>query len=349
MDGSFRFDVASFVADASSPSGLSLNTILTLALLSCLPVAYSSETVEGNDIESKGKFESLYEPSGITWLRGRDFLVVEDEPHQALTRLTIEEKDAVVVERSFAISSSFIERQAIGQLDDLEAAARGNGNRRYVVGSHSDANRKRFSARQKIISLPIDAHGHGTVRVKLGLAQELRSNYPALRDAMRNAGKDDQQTLNIEALAFDRKRNRLLIGLRSPTIEGDAVIVPLLNPEDYFQGNADPVFADSLWRLNLDNGGMRALTYDDESDTLIAVSRKESGKSRRFKLWLIGADGQKKARRIRSEKKDLFDNVEGVVSIGDSVLFVRDDGQRRKNRGASWFSLHRSQIGVDGR
>lgn len=323
--------------------------MLSLALLPhYLPAANSSETVKIDYIESKGRFESLYEPSGITWLQGRDFLVVEDESRQALTRFTLRESGTVVQEHSFAIGNNFIERQTIGQLDDLEAAARGNGNRRYVIGSHSDANRRRFSARQKFISMLIDEKGAGNVQIRLGLAQELKSNYPLLRNALEKAGKNAQQALNIEALAFDRKRKRLLIGLRSPTIEGDAVIVILLNPEDYFQDNADPAFADSLWTLNLDNGGMRAMTYDDESDALLAVSRRESGKSRSFKLWLIDAGGQTVPRRIRSKKKDLFNNVEGVVSTGESVLFVRDDGQRRKNRGASWFSLNRNQIGIDG-
>ncbi len=279
------------------------------------------------------------------------FLVVDDEYRTALQRIDVPENsddsELIFQETALALGDGLIQRQLIGRLDDLEGAARGLNDRLYIIGSHNDAYKGKLSSRQKLVSFSIGAQGTENVLTKNSVAKSLRNRYPALAEKYRSSRQDRDNALNIEALAFDRKRDRLLIGLRSPRIDSSAIVVSLLNPTEFMQPDAQPDWAESIWTLDLDKGGLRAMAYDDRSDSFIVVSQRETGKKKRFKCWVIAADGSSAPRRVKSKKKKLFANVEGVVSTPEGILFVRDDGKRKKKQGASWFLLHREQLGLN--
>lgn len=322
-----------------------------IALYLCFhaPSALTQDEPKIENVLQQGVFSTLFEPSGITAIGSSSYLIVEDEAAKALRRVDVLSDKGVMAldEIPITLGKGFIQRQLLGRLDDLEGAARGADNRLYVIGSHDDAYKGKLSARQKIFSFSITNQGTERPHSRHAISASLKATYPELAAGFRRGKQDRNEALNIEALAFDRKRDRLLIGLRSPRIDGDAIVVSLLNPGAFLEQDADPVWAESLWKLELEKGGLRALSYDDATDSLIAVSQRESGKSQRFKLWVIAADGQSLPRRVKSTDKDLFTAVEGIVSTDDGILFIRDDGNRRKKQRASWFLLSRQQLGIE--
>lgn len=326
--------------------------------------AHSDETgaVAIQKIHLEGRFSSLYEPSGIIALDSTSvstrYLIVEDEPARALHLVNISKTDNSLhsSEEVMSLGDSFIQRQMLGRLDDLEGAARGIDNRLYVISSHDDAYKGRQSSRQKLTSFSISgsmpAKKSSPQRTQYPLMRKdlyasLKAQYPELAKKFQSSKRNSKDRLNVEALAFDRKRQHLLIGFRSPRLAGNAIVVILKNPDAYLQQQSEPDWADNIWTLDLEKGGLRAMSYDEPSDLLLLVSQRESGKSQRYKLWSVAADRLSAPQRIHSTDKQLFNNVEGLTSTPDGITFVRDDGNRRKKQGATWFQLQRQQLGIE--
>ena len=67
----------------------------------------------------------------------------------------------------------------------------------------------------------------------------------------------------------------------------------------------------------------------------------------RSSLWVLPLTGSVNPVHIPSTDNDLFDDVEGLTPIADRILFVRDTGGGKSNRNQLWFTLSRSQLGLD--
>ncbi len=306
-----------------------------------------------------GRFSSLYEPSGVVPLPDGRFLIVEDEPERALRLVSIDlSSDDTISLKSEAhldLPQGLTARLAIGELDDLEGAAHDQSGRLYVVSSHDDSAPHWSSKRQKLLRFSIqDGRMHEVSRI-LTLRRDLLARYPQLEAESRSQGKKKEAgAMNIEALAYDRSRDDLLIGFRTPVLDGKSIIVRLTNPDAYLSDDAPPELGEPLWSVDLDEGGIRAMAYDDQSDQLLLISRRENHKKDSYKLWRMAADGRTPATRIDiGEQEDMLKNVEGItpVSLGNAsasgLLLVRDNGNRKKGRGADWFMLSRRQLGLD--
>ena len=188
--------------------------------------------------------------------------------------------------------------------------------------------------------------------MRQNLYEHLDAKYARLSKKTNSKKKRKLNSLNIEGLAYDRKRQELLIGLRTPTIKDNAIIIRMLNAVQYMQGE-EPLFAEQLQAIDLDKGSIRALAYDDRSDALLIASQRESGGKDRSSLWVVPLAGSTNAVyaqrpvRIPSRDNDLFDDVEGLTPIADKILFVRDNGDSKSKRKELWFTLSRSQLGLD--
>lgn len=192
------------------------------------------------------------------------------------------------------------------------------------------------------------------VLAKLTLRQDILDSYPQLAESAQGKSRKKAAAMNIEALAYDRKRDSLLIGLRTPVLDGKAIIIRLTNPDAYLNDVAPPELDKTLWSVDVDKGGLRAMTYDEQTDQLLLVSRRENSKDDSYKLWRLSADGHGPAERVDiGEQEDMLDSVEGLApmvldpSLGSGVLFVRDNGNAKKGRGGDWFVLTRRQLGLD--
>ena len=292
-----------------------------------------------------GQFDLLDEPSGVAALDESTLLVIEDEAHTALRRLSLTSR--TLAEFSFSeadqlSSKGFIQRLLLGPLEDLEGIARESSDRFFIIASHEDANLGTRPEREKIALLSRNGDDIISASMRRDLFDQMSKHYPALGDAM---GKK-KNTLNIEGLAFDRHRQRLLIGFRSPLLDKQSIIVSLNNAVDYLQGD-DPEFAPTLNLLDLDKQGVRAMSYDDATDTLIIVSARESKGKRGVNLWTLDAEALHSPVRHDSDDKSLFEDVEGLTPIAGGVLFMKDKNGKKKKRDDTWFVLERSQIGLD--
>lgn len=348
-----RFVLASFV----------VSTVVTGSVDRAFPLDLDKNDVSEPpgrhlSVDMNGRFSTLYEPSGIAPLSGGRFLVVEDEPERALrlitTKLSTSDEISLEGESRLELPSSLDLRLTLGVLDDLEGAAHDRSQRFYLVSSHDDSAPHWRSKRQKLLRFTIQDGRMNDVARKLILRRDLLAFYPQLAKAAQDKRKKNAPALNIEALAYDRSRDVLLIGLRAPLLNGKSIIIRLLNPDAYLNDVEQPSLDDALWLVDFDKGGLRAMAYDDRTDQLLLVSRREDHEDDGDKLSRLSADGRDSAQRIDiGDQEDRLSRVEGLVSfeidsLSDSgYLFVRDNGNAKQGRGADWFVLTRKQLGLD--
>ena len=135
-----------------------------------------------------------------------------------------------------------------------------DGHSYYVVGSQSKDTgfdgdglvRFRFDPATKRID---------NVEKVLGLKRWLADNVAELRGT---ADKVGEAILNIEGLAWDPARTRLLLGLRAPVIDGEALViaVKLRNPDGPLQVSNLMVESGKAIRVALGGAGIRSIEFD---------------------------------------------------------------------------------------
>jgi hypothetical protein len=79
------------------------------------------------------------------------------------------------------------------------------------------------------------------------------------------------EALNIEALAWDPKSRRILLGLRAPVVTKDALVIPLQLRDANGPFSADNLVVDGegAIRLPLDGAGLRSLEFDHVSGRFV--------------------------------------------------------------------------------
>ncbi|MFK7858529.1 MAG: DUF3616 domain-containing protein [Granulosicoccus sp.] len=331
-------------------TGIWLTLTVTLTLCSHTKARVAEhESVIGQPA-AKGQFTSLREPSGVTAMDKHTLIVIEDEARRALRRLRVDSSNASMFsfeEFEQPTAKGFIQRQLLAPLDDLEGIARVSDNRFFIIGSHENASRGAHPAREKIVMLTRDGDDIVSADLRRDLFDQLSQHYPELAKIVDGSRKGKRRALNIEALAFDRKRQQLLIGLRTPLLDDNAIIISLRNPINYIEGS-EPEFTDSMHGIDLDGDGIRAMAYDDRSDTLLVISKPETGGKNRSRLWTLVPTMNQDPVRYKSADKDLFKDVEGLTPFGNGVFFVRDNGgSSRQNDDDQWFILERPQLRLD--
>ena len=151
---------------------------------------------------------------------------------------------------------------------DLEGITT-DGTHHYVVGSQS---KKTGFEGDGLVRFTYDKGRRaitGVERIQ-GLKAWLAANVAELKGTERRTGDD---VLNIEALAWDPVNQRLLLGLRAPVVNGEALIVPvkLVNPTGPFARENLRVDGETL-RLNLAGAGIRSLEFDADAKAFRLIS-----------------------------------------------------------------------------
>jgi hypothetical protein len=141
---------------------------------------------------------------------------------------------------------------------DLEGIT-SDGSRFYVVGSQSKTTgfdgdglvRFRFESQNRRVA--------DVERIR-GLKAWLADRVPELKGTAKVLG---DEALNIEAIAWDPARTRLLLGLRAPVVDGKALVIPLKLQDPAGAFSAENLRVDgAAIRLPLDGGGIRSLEFD---------------------------------------------------------------------------------------
>ena len=136
--------------------------------------------------------------------------------------------------------------------------------------------------------------------------------------------------LNAEGLAWDPGKEQLLIGLRSPLIGNQAVLIPLLfnDPRQGFKSENVRFAEPRLILLPLDGQGVRDMTFDPQlRNFLILSGPPENRPDDNFNLWEWNGRHDGHPRRLLT--LDGEQRPEGLTSVsidGQNYLFITGDG-----------------------
>ncbi len=264
-----------------------------------------------------------FEASGVAWIEDTStVLIIDDGRPNELLLMTVDQNGKQVGPLSpIPYSGEMIDPEAVTVNQD--------GTWLYIIGSQGDP---REGPKNALIRLSYDRQTK-SIRGNPDVIPDLRSfllaEVPELRAEGQKPGA--KGGLNIEGLAWDPINNRLLIGLRSPLINGQAVIVPLK-----FKDTLGP-FATSnlqlanprLIQLGLEGQGIRDLAYDKHLKAFLIISgATELTERTDFGLWEWNGDADQA--RIESHPRhertlDERAKPEGVTNVtvnGKSFVLV---------------------------
>ena len=176
-----------------------------------------------------------------------------------------------------------------------------NGNARPQRDALFAVTVKQEGTRPPVFSPAAEVKVNRSVRAQirsLGAEHPSENWGPVLRDSTWRQGaspdgKDVNLTgaagLNIEGLTVNRDASGLLLGLRSPLVEGRAVLIPLTNPVAALAlGGSEPQPAalGTPQLLNLGGLGIRSIEWDAARKAyLIAAGSADDGKVFHFYTW----------------------------------------------------------------
>jgi hypothetical protein len=147
-------------------------------------------------------------------------------------------------------------------ITDLEGIT-ADGTYFYVVGSQSKLTGFEGDGLARFTFDP-KTRRVGRMERLQGLKAWLADHVGELRGTAQQLG---DAVLNIEGLAWDPRGRRLLLGLRAPVIEGQALVIPLQirDPSGPLTVSNLAVENGKALRLSLDGAGIRSLEYDEPS------------------------------------------------------------------------------------
>ena len=224
---------------------------------------------------------------------------------------------------------------------DLEGAAK-LGETTYWIGSHSRTKDGKLALERHIFFALQFKQENGKTRATLkgspcnNILKNLVEDpgYKALdfedfsRADDRALAGESTRGFNIEALSAWQGKH-LLLGLRGPLRQGQAILIPLLNPAEVI-AKKKPVFGEMI-TLDLDGYGVRGMEYIPALKTY-AILGGSVGDSHDCQLYLwSGRREDTKPKRVKNfVLRDKF-NPESVFYFEDSgsIFILSDDGNQR--------------------
>jgi pSer/pThr/pTyr-binding forkhead associated (FHA) protein len=160
----------------------------------------------------------------------------------------------------------------------------------YIVGSQSHAEVGPRNALARFAFDPASQTLQGQAEVMNNLRDFLLQNVPELKEVSEKPG--NAGGLNVEGVAWDLAKGRLLLGLRSPVLNGKALIVPikLRDPRGPFT-TENLIPPGPPIQLSLGGLGIRDIQYDKRANSfLIVAGAPTSGGTTDSALWEWNGD-----------------------------------------------------------
>lgn len=250
-----------------------------------------------------------FEASGVAHVPGTDGVLFVDDgrPDEIFWMRLSEGRKQLGSIHAIKLGASVI---------DLEGMTT-DGTYFYVVGSQSKSTGGDLTG---LVRFRFDAQGHrvqGTEAVS-GLKRFLAENVAELR-GMENR-KYRHGGINVEGIAWDARGRRLLLGLRSPVVDGLALVVPLRlrDPQGAFSLENLEVEGAKAIRLPLGGAGIRSIEYDERAKAFrIITGAGPNPEKLDFKL--LEWDGDGVSPRLR--EMGAFDRrlkPEGITRVSSS-------------------------------
>lgn len=302
-----------------SRSGTFSLLLCLVSLLSCSPTA---PPPGGKVLKSMTPFVGgKFEASGVAAVSGTDgVLFVDNGLEGRVFWMGLDQN---------GLQAGEIKTLGLGVgIKDIEGLTT-DGTHFYVVSSQSRPKaidalglvRFKFQARDQNIE---------NVEAISGLKKFLVENVAELRETGDKYG--NQGGLNIEGLAWDPRQGRLLLGLRSPIIDGNALLVPLRFRDSRASFTIDNLEVEGAKaiKLSLGGSGIRGIEYDGRANLFRIISGAPEDQAKTdFGLWEWNGDEQQSVLR-ETDKIDGDLKPEGVARVTaagrDFLMIVFDAG-----------------------
>ena len=314
-----------------------------------LPSLLASPTNNVSELRALGinMFNGVYEPSAVQQLPDGRILIAEDEPNHAFSVLSIDKSGHLVEDEALdtRIITGFKRR-----LNDLEALARDNEGFIYALTSHS-RNRKgqRSPDREHLMRFKIQGGDVLGLTSYNNLTQVLESDTK-LHDLIRERTKAEVsfEEINIEGMAFDPVKKRLVLGFRDPEFNNMALVAFISNPKDVFEHNAKPEF-DEVAVLDIGGGGIRSLNYDPVLKNYVIANEVKDETGEKFsQLWTWSGNPTDEPHKISLPNLQHITNVEAVDSITVNgkphMILMGDEGNASQKITAKYMLVDYSQF-----
>jgi hypothetical protein len=273
-------------------------------------------------------YTGMCDASGAVAVSSNLFIVASDEDNN-LRLYRSDQAGAPIKKFDF---DAFLDLSRKSPEADLEGAAK-IGSRAYWIGSHgrnSDGknrpNRCRFFATDIQVTngeVTLSAVGQPCKTLLRDLISDPKFDQFQFAEAARRAPKE-AGALNIEGLSATPE-GHLLIGFRNPIPQGQALLIPLLNPDEVITGK--PARFDPAIQLDLGDLGVRDIAFHDGTYFIVAGSYHSGGKSQ-FYRW--AGPGAKPERLAVNHFADY--NPEAIVIYPQTgtreIQILSDDGTR---------------------
>ncbi|HEX5885390.1 MAG TPA: DUF3616 domain-containing protein, partial [Pyrinomonadaceae bacterium] len=217
-----------------------------------------------------------------------------------------------------------IKRVTLGaNVIDLEGITN-DGTHFYVVGSQSKSKGGDLTG---LVRFRFDAKSEQVVDTQAisGLKKFLAENVAELR-GMENRKYSDGG-INVEGIAWDPRSARLLLGLRSPIVDGHALVVPLKlrDPQAGFSLSNLQADGTEAIRLPLGGAGIRSIEYDEPRRSFrLITGAGPNAENMDFKLWEW--DGQVERPALREtgtfERRLKPEGITRVSHGGQDFTFI---------------------------
>lgn len=294
------------------------------------------------------ELEGVWEPSAAHQLPDGRIIIGEDEYAQALLVLDPSVDGRFTVERL----------QTPGEiLDDLEGLAVDDRGYVYAIMSLSpDSAGNRVPARERLVRFRLQGSEVVDFAACDGIRQALANAHPILARAATFTESEGLDYLNVEGLAFDSQRGRLLIGFRTPVpADGTALLAAIENPDDIFERGEAPSVGPELIHLDLGGGSVRGMAYDSRLGGYLVLARVEdhSVDERPFTLWLWTGGLNDPPNRVRVPVlDDDLRHAEAVAPIlyhgSQRILLASDEGNFDDAELGQYVLLDYGQIRLNG-
>lgn len=217
---------------------------------------------------------------------------------------------------------------------DIEGAARVGDYVVWIASHGRKSSGKEAKERMRLFATSIEHNQDGVLELipKGTPYEDLLEDFLSdkryesfgLKEASEKAPKDTGG-LNIEAIT-DRADGSLLIGFRSPLVDGKAIVAPLLNHKAVLE-EENAKFGDPIL-LDLGGRGVRGLASHNGEYLIVANDPEGDGHHPALFLW----DGESLIPKLLSSIRFGDFNPEAVAILPDDeggrVLMLSDDGSK---------------------
>jgi hypothetical protein len=167
----------------------------------------------------------------------------------------------------------------------------------------------------------------------------------AIRDVKAGGG------LNIEALEVSPDQEHLLIGFRSPLLEGRAIIASVENPGAMFAIDEPPRVSTTLITLDLGGHGIRGMSWLPDPGGFLVISGPVAREQVQFHVWFWWGLPDEPPRRVSVSGLPGFEHAEGIspaiIDGRPHIIMVSDDGSRKDGRIARFLLLDPEQLRIE--